>query len=473
MRNNTIILIGCLAALILRLTLAAQAPTLAPEAYDTVRQAEHIAETGVPFQTDPLTPNNEPRTVLPVFPYLVAFGTILVGEYAYILIPNLLAVLLHAALFLLVLELTQNRALATTALFTSIAIPSYLAATLLTTSSLALAIPLTIFILTLFIKLRKSREKRNILLIATVILLATHPIGLLIVPVFLVALAFATIRRARELTIQYDFAIFTTFLAAWSYILLYKQTILLHGLSVIQGNIPQAIQLAQYGAPDLLTFGLAVGVLPFGLAIYAAYKEGAAQHTGIQATIAFTIVAFLATVFKVVPTSIGVTLVATGCIALAAVGLEWLIAYVKTMRETTLPHTGIVIGVLVFIITSIVPTIIIGITATTTTIPPEVLDAGYWLRDNSLPDAMIIAQPAWGSALAWTSKRPVFINQEYLSNPSSEESYDITTRILAGTNVKNLAEELRIEYVVSDIKITHNCLNEVHTDTVRIMKVLC
>lgn len=473
MRSSTIVLLGCLAALTLRLLLAAQAPALAAEAYETVRQAEHIAQTGLPFTIDPLEPGTQPQITLPVFPYLVAFGTIAFGTYAYILIPNILAVLLHAALFWMAFELTQHKGIATTAMIASIAIPSYLATTLLTVSPLSLALPLIVVILTLFIKLRKSKEKRNILLLATIILLATHPIGLLIVPIFLVALILATIRRARDVIIQYEFAIFTTFFATWAYILLFKREIARHGLDIIQGNLPEAMQGVQYGAPDLLAFGIAVGVVPFGLAIYAAYKEGATNHAGAQIALAFGLVAFFATIAHLLPTTTGVTLVAIACIALAAIGLEWVVTYLKTMRATALPTLLVTIGIIAFTIASIIPTTVAGISATTQTVPSELIEASAWLQENSLRSAIILAKPEWGSAIAWASKRPVFIDDEYLSDLDSDRKYDEARKVLSGEHVRNIVEGQRIEYIITDTEITHTCLNKVYGTNIRVLKVLC
>ena len=91
MRTRSVIILICLAALLLRLFAVAQSPTLAPQAYDTIRQVEHIKETGLPYFSDPLEPERSVRP-LPLFPYLIAFSTVfLPSELAYALIPNILA----------------------------------------------------------------------------------------------------------------------------------------------------------------------------------------------------------------------------------------------------------------------------------------------------------------------------------------------------------------------------------------------
>lgn len=472
MRNSTIVLIVCLAALALRLVLAAQATTFAPEAYDTIRQAEHIAQTGLPFRTDPLLETSE-TTTLPVFAYLIAFGTILFGSYAYILLPNAAAVLLHAALFFLVLEITQHRGIATTALIASTLVPGYVAMTLLTVSPLALAIPLMVATLTLFIKLRKSKEKRNVLLALTVLALATHPVALLLVPTFAIATALATIRRARERTIHYEFTLFTAFFATWAYLLLFKREIARFGAATLTGNAPQEFFASFYGAPDLLTFGLAVGVVPFGLAIYAAYKEGVSDHGGVQVALAFGIVAVAATVFKTVSTALGVTLVAIACTTLAAVGLEWILTLLARMRKTSLPAALGTLGVVVFVITSAIPAAVAAIEATTTVVPPSAIEGARWLRENSLASATVVTQPQWSDAVMWASNRASLVDNDYFDDANPERTLGVLEGILSGDEHTNVINNVKIEYLITETRLVHGCVNRVYGEDVLVYKVLC
>lgn len=472
MRNATIVLIVCLAALAIRLLLAAQATTFAPDAYDTIRQAEHIAQTGLPFKHDPLL-NTSPATTLPVFPYLIAFGSIILGTYAYTVIPNALAVLLHAAIFYFVLEITQHRGIATTALIASTLVPGYVAMTLLTVSPLALAIPLIVTTLTLFIKLRKSKEKRNTLLAFTVLALATHPVALLLVPVFAIATALATIRRSRERTIHYEFTLFTTFFATWAYLLLFKQEIARFGARTIIGNAPAEVFAALYGAPDLLTFGLVVGVVPFGLAIYAAYKEGVSDHGGVQVALAFAIVAVAAATLKVVPTATGVTMVAIACTALAAVGLEWILTLLARMRTTSLPTVLASTAIIIFALTSAVPAVVAAAEATTNVVPPGSIEAGKWLRENSLPTATVVTEPLWGDAISWASGRPSLVDNDYFDEGDAEETLETIQGVLSGEEHTNVVNGMKIEYLITATRIEHACVNRVYGDDIRVYKVLC
>jgi hypothetical protein len=358
-------------------------------------------------------------------------------------------------------------------MFASIAIPSYLAATTLTASPLSLALPLLVVVVTLFIKLRKSKEKRNLLLLATVALLATHPIALLIVPVFILSLAFATIRRARDLTIQLEYAIFTTFLATWAYVLVFKDAIRDHGINALSGNLPAAIRATTYGMPDLLAFGIAVGVIPFGLAIYAAYKEGAAEHASIQTAIAFALAAVLATAARLVPTDTGVAVFALAGIALAGVGLDWLVGYLKTVRGTTIPAATFTVIAIAFVATSIVPTATSAITVAADTVPAGVVDAATWLHGNSLPTSVILTEPPWGAAIALIAKRPVLIHEDYGAYADSDGRHRLATTLLARAQGTGENGERYAEYIITDADLQGRCLNPVHGTRVRVWKVLC
>jgi hypothetical protein len=462
-----------------RLLLAAQTPTLAPEAYSTIRQAEHIAQTGIPYRVDTLSIDTLPQTPLPLFPYILAFNTILVGSYAYVLVPNALATLLHAAIFILAFNLTQRRDYAFAAMIASIMIPSYLHATLLTVSSVSLAIPLLVITLALFIKLRKSKEKRWQLLFVTGALLATHPLGLITIPVFFCSCIFAVINRARELAIQVEFAIFTTFFAAWAYGLVYKEQFLHHGLATIHGNLPASLYHEVYGMPSIANIGIAVGVIPFALALYATYKEGTAQHSSVQTVLALGVVAFFMMLIHAIPTEIGTICIAIACATLVAVGLERLGAYLQTMRGTALPRIIITAGIAVFILTSMVPTVLRGLQSTTETIPHELVEQAHLLRENSVPDNVILAPPPWGAAIAYMSERPVLLDDNYANDRESEQMHLDVTQALTTEDpetVQRIIVTKRVEYIVSERPLSirdRECLATLEEGRISVQKVIC
>ncbi len=72
MDHRKALLIICVFAFLLRVVLMSQTPTLAPEAYETIKQAQHIKDTGAPLIEH--RPDGSRSIPLPVFPYLIAFS---------------------------------------------------------------------------------------------------------------------------------------------------------------------------------------------------------------------------------------------------------------------------------------------------------------------------------------------------------------------------------------------------------------
>jgi hypothetical protein len=471
MDNKKALTIICLVALFIRLLFAAQSATLAPEAYPTVRQVEHIVDTGLPLFDDEIL-GAAPE--FPLFPYIVAFSALFLPDnLAYIITPNILAVTLHIALFFLILELTNSKQLAFAGSFASIFLPSYLEATLLTVSSLSLAIPLFIVLVTLFLKLRKTKENRNVLLFVFLVLCFTHPIALICFPFLVGTTILTTIRRSKDEVAQLEFALFASFFLLWLYILLYKESLAASGIRTLQANLPAAAQSAVYADVTLVTLATAIGVIPFGLALFAAYKEGVAHHVGIQAILALAVSTALVMLLKIIPLQTGLALFGVVCIVLAAVGLQHIQSYNKGLRKQTLPQVGTALVLILFALTSVLPTITAGATAVQQTVPADMHNAALWLRENSQQDILVLTDPLYASFVQTVSERPVYLTENYLAYSDAEHRYNVAQKMLSGKETAKLANQERIDYIVSKVAITDPCLNIVYKEGIYITKVLC
>jgi hypothetical protein len=461
-------------AFFLRILLATQAPGLEYQAYSTVNQVEHIKDTGLPLLTNELSGDTENGVAYPLYAYIIALSTLFLPDnLAYIITPNLIAITLHIAIFYLILELTNNKQLSLLGSAASIFIPSYITATLLTLSSLSLAVPLLLVFVTLFLKLRKTKENRNVLLFVFVVLAFTHPISLLCIPFLIISVILSTIRRSRDEVIQQEFALFAILFLTWLYILLYRKSLATIGVKTIFGNLPAAAMQTVYMHVSLTALATAVGIVPFGLALYAAYREGVAHHIGIQATIALALSTVLVIIAKLVPLETGLAVFSVVCVVLAAVGLQHLHQYSKALRRTTLPLITGVILLVMFLFTSVLATVTAGVEQALQAAPNEVLEAAYWLKENSPPGSLVLTRPEQGHLIEAVANRPVYIHTDYLSLPDAAQRYSIAQGIYAGSRPGYAARQEHIEYILSDEQLTDKCLNTVYTKGVYVAKVLC
>ncbi len=474
MRARYLLVAIMLGAFLFRLILAAQSPTLSYDAYPTIRQIEHIQETGMPLFEDSLSFGGRFHIVLPVFPYLMAFSTLFMPEnIAYVIIPNLLAVALHGAIFWMVYELTNHKGIGLLAALASVFIPTYVSSTLLTVSSLSLAIPLLIILCTLFLKLRKSREKRMVLLLTYIVLCFTHSLALLCIPFFILTVVLATIKGSKDTVTQREFALFAVLFATWLYVILYKRSLATIGFETLRGNVPPTVVAGVYGNISILPIATAIGIIPFGLALYAAYREGAGEHIGIQAVLALALSTVCAMALKLLPLTTGIALFSVVCIILAGIGLQHTATYMRGFRSPWLSRITYTLLGLLFIGTSILPSVAGGLSATQGTVDEGVINAGLWLKENSPSDSLILAQPQRGAAIAYYAQRPVYIDTDYQGRTDAEERFSNAQAILTSAQPSVLAREEKIDYIISDEPIHDACLNMVYGRDVIITKVLC
>lgn len=457
----------CLGALLLRMAFVSQADGPTFHAYETIEQAEHISETGVPLRVD--TPHGT-YFPLPVFPYLLAFANLfLTDTLTYLLVPNLFAVFAHAALYFLVLELTGKERYALLAAFGSIFVPAYLNATILTASSLSLAIPLVLMITTLFLKLRKTKENRNVLLALFIVLSFTDAIVLVFIPFLILSLLLTTVREARGEIAQQEFAVFAIFFLIWLYVLLYKSFISAFGFHVFSANGLFAPSVTGLSAPLIAT---QIGVLVFGLALYATYKETAGAHVGIQSVIALALTIACSLWIAAISFPAGLSLFGLVCTALAAIGLAHYRQFTRSLRHQSLTSiAGIVLGVF-FVLTSVLPFASEGFRAAQDAAPKSALLAASWIVENTPKDSLLVAPAAYGYFLETKAERPVYLKENAFFYADSPERQARVTAVLASDR-SALTEIPAAEYIVSTEASRIPCVNTVYAKEIFIGKVLC
>jgi hypothetical protein len=431
---------------------------------------QHIADTGLPIVYQ--TPFGKLYS-LPVFSYLLSFATLFVPEkIVYLVLPNVLAVLAHAAVYYLVLELTGKEQYALLGALGSVFVPAYLTATLLTVSPLALAAPLLLTCVTLYLKLRKSKEHRLLLLALFILLSLTHPIALIAIPFLILSLLLTTVREARGEVAQQEFAVFALFYLIWLYVLLYKNFLSHFGLHIFIGNTPQQVvtQMTASVTPQLLATQL--GVVLFGLALYATYKETAGQHIGIQAVIALALSMGLALLFHAVLLPVGLACFGLVCAVLAAVGWSHITRFAQQLRRPVWRVVLTAVIALLFTLTSVVPTLTEGLRMPQHAVTQQELDAAAWLSENTPQNSLLLAPPTWGYFLESQAHRPVYLSTNYLRYPDPQARYETVSAVLANKTAAALTTP-KSNYIVTAEPISISCAHVVYNQTVTIAKVLC
>jgi hypothetical protein len=218
------------------------------QAYYTLRQVEHIRETGFPLQNDPLS-SAASAYALPLFPYVLAFFTFFMPIVMVCkLIPNIFASSAVFLVYLLVMQGTKNHRAALGAAFVSALMPSFFSVTISSISPLSLAVPLALLIFYFLNKINVSKNPNYYVLVLCLFLVLDSSLTIIIVALVLYLLLLTSqnvaIGRAEK-----EIILFSVFLASWFYIVFFKELFVIHGPGLIRMNLPGQL-FAQY-FPDL------------------------------------------------------------------------------------------------------------------------------------------------------------------------------------------------------------------------------
>jgi hypothetical protein len=107
------------------------------------------------------------------------------------------------------------------------------------------------------------------------------------------------------------------------------------------------------------------------------------------------------------------------------------------------------------------------------TVPADMHNAALWLRENSQQDILVLTDPLYASFVQTVSERPVYLTENYLAYSDAEHRYNVAQKMLSGKETAKLANQERIDYIVSKVAITDPCLNIVYKEGIYITKVLC
>lgn len=480
-----------LAVLGIRLYLAFQAATFTgDEAYFTLRQVEHIRETGLPLYDDPLSYGGKVYVFKPFFQYfLTLFNLFLPLAIVGKLIPNILASSLVIAVYLVSKELTNQDQAALFSAFISGFIPVFMAGTTNTLSSASMVVPLLLFAIYCFLTIKQ--ERRIYLFITIFLILAftnsVYVVFLASLPIYLLFLKLERLPISKQ---EVEISAFSIFTALWIEFVLFKKYFLVHGPSVIWQNIPS--QILQLYFNDITAFDVlsGIGFIPVTYGAYSVFEHiHHVKDKRAYLVISFSFAAGLLLWLKLIRPETGLM-----CLG-AAMAVLFSLLYTKTfgyLQKTRLnKYSGVFIAlfVLAFTASSILP----SLTATTASVNGALrqseLDALTWLEKYSEPGETVLALPTEGHTITMLAKRKNVMDTNYLNTPNIGQRYtDVMGVFLARFETEALeplstydvdyvyysrnaraALDLREPRYIRDEK----CFRKIYDKYVRIYEVLC
>jgi hypothetical protein len=417
-------------ALIFLLVLGTRLYLVLPErafeygAYDTLRQAEHIQQTGLPLFKDPLSYSGRTIVFPPLFYYVLAgFGFFMPLELAAKIVPSLAFASLSLVIYLIAKHLTKNRTAALLAAFFCGFVP-IIYATLNQASVYSLSLPL-IFLLSYAFMRIDEKGFPTLSLILTMMLLLTHAsvfILFISLPIYFIIVRLGKQELSKK---EVEIALFMFFLALWFNLLLYKKAFLTHGISFIWQNIPAPLLSSYFSDISFLGITYAVGVIPLLLGVYAVYNVF--FKTKSQAAtlfISFAIISFIMLWLKLIPINAGLLFLSLNLIILSSYAIKVILVSISKTKVPRLSILFILAITVLFILTTLSPFVVSTREERLGVPPQQDIRALEWIRNNTEKDAVVLGRVEEGFLINYVAQRKNVADQNFILIKNIDQRYN-------------------------------------------------
>ena len=460
-------------------------------AYNTLRQVEHIVETGVPLYSDDLSFSGRNHMNAPLYYYILAFFSFIFPlHFVAKIIPIIFSSSMVFIIYLIAKKISNNRNVALLSAFISGFIPVYTSLTLNTISVYSFIIPIMFLSLYFFIKIEEDEKYITYFIISFLVALLTSPITLFLIFILLTYLAIVKIEGHDISSIEKEIILFSTFFIVWAYFIMYKNVLLEFGPNVVWQTLPLSIRAEYFSSFSILTGILNIGLLPFLLGTYTLYTLFFKQkNKGHYLYISMALLSFTLLLLNFIEIKIGLSLLAFTLVVLFSHYYKNFLLYIKKTKFSSQMGKIVLIFVIVFIVTSVLPTINAANRNISDAFHNDEIKAMGWIKNNTEKDAVIVSSPHEGAFISYKTGRKNVIDTDFLLiKDASERLSDIRTiyRTRYGTEAIPLLTKYDADYIlltdrillyydINSIKYIDNekCFDLVYNDRARIYKTKC
>ncbi len=456
------------------------------DAYDTIRQVEHIKDEGLPIIKDELSFGGRTNLFSPLFHYALAILNIPLSDtIVFEIVPNLIASSIIILTYLISKKITQNDNISLAASFISAFIPIYAAETINQLSIYSFVIPL--MFLTLYFLM--DTKKTNSAIICIFFLSVLHPSSFIFAISIIVYLVLAKLEHIEIGKSETELFLFSIFLTAFIQLAIYREAFLVHGPTVIWQNIPKQILSSYFTPLSMIEAIVFIGVIPFSAGTYTIYNYLLKKKDkNLYMLISFALSSLALLWFKLITPEVGYMVLGVTMTVLSAKTFKDMKKYLKrTLFEDYKKHIMVIL-MIVFILSSV--TASFYITKDTIKNSPEEseIDALNWLKENSDENDTVLATPEQGYAITAVAERKNVADKNFIliENPSQRlkdierifktpykiEAIDLLNRY--GVDYIFFSDQAKQKYGVEELRYADDdCFEKVYDEDVKIYRSLC
>ncbi len=459
-KQTKILVLIFLLTLAFRLYFAFQTPNLNHEAYYELRQVNSIKDTGLPIFHDYLSYEGRTSLFSPIYHYILTlFSFILPIIWVLKIIPNILASLLVIINYFLAKKITGNQNASVFCAFISAFIPVFITETFNTGSIYSLLIPLTFLSLYFFMNIYRKKYLVYFL-ITSAFLIFLHPYSSLLILGLIIYIISLSLEQLKSRKQETESVLFLIFLSIWIHLILYKKALLTHGPYVIWQNIPSAIISLYFAQTNVLEAIIRIGLIPLIFGVYVIYryifKE---KNKKIYLLASLALALFFLVWFRLLQPNIAFMFLGTILAVLFAQGYISFFRYLKTTKLTKHKNKFIALFVLVFIITSVIPSFYFSMQKAKQAPSETDIQAFNWLKNNTQNNAIIAASLKEGHILNAVAQRKNIIDTNFLLAPDPSERFD-DLKIIYTSRYKTAAISTLNKYDIKYILFSDSARSE-------------
>jgi len=451
-REYTALILIFLVVFAVRLYFVFSTPYFSYDAYFNIRQIEYITDHGKPLYNDPLSYSGRTFIFPPLFHYTLAFFNLfmpinLVGG----IIPNLFISLLVIIVYLLTKEITKNSAAALFSAAISGFIPILFSTTINTVSPYTLLFPLFFYALYCLLKVDEDRKYSYYFIISVFLIPLVHQTAFFFMLGLLVYLILSKIENLRQSKLEVELIFFSFFVVLWIMFLVYKNALLFHGIAFVWQNTPKELLGLYFKNINILETIYLVGSIPLVLGIYVTYNYIFREK--IRATyifFGFALTTALLLWLKLVKFKLGLAFLGVLLTILFAQFYKAFFIYVEKTKVSKFHRLFFVFFVVLFIATSVVPSILYSITELKNSPGEEEIKALIWIKEKTGEDSVILSSIEEGHVINYFAQRKNLIDTNFLLIRNIDQRFtDFKTLFTVPyqTDVIRLLNKYEISYI--------------------------
>jgi hypothetical protein len=280
----------------------------------------------------------------------------------------------------------------------------------------------------------------------------TDPSALIFVLGFLFYLALVNAERIKHSQTEVELILFSTLLVTWLTFLTFKKPLLNYGLLTIWQNVPEALISSRFVTFDPLEAIYSIGIIPFFAAAFVVYRYMLREKLKqIYLLMSFAVVIFLLLWLQLVELKVGLFFLGAIVAVLFSQFYKIASSYIDKTKFARLKVPLLALFAIALVVTSVWPSITFAQKGAEDVPLEEVINALYWVRNNTEEDSVILAPVEFGHLVTSVGKRRNVIDSNFLFAKDIEERFSDVNNIYSTsseTEAIRLLNKYHVDYII-------------------------